>query len=59
MKKEKNMKDILKMAKKIAKTFAYQGLEDLTLEDLRVISIETGQPFGIVAMLVYEKTYYE
>jgi len=53
------MKDILKMAKKMAKTFAYQGLEDLTLEDLRVISVETGQPFGVVAMLVYEKTYYE
>ena len=53
------MKDILKMAKKFVKQFNYQGFEDLTLEDLRVISVETGQPFGIVAMLVYEETYYE
>jgi hypothetical protein len=53
------MKNILKMANKMVKTFAYQGLEDLTLEDLRVIAVETGHPFGIVAMLVYEKTYYE
>ncbi len=53
------MKNILKMAKKMVKTFGYQGFEDLTLEDLRVISIETGQPFGIVAMMVFEKVYYE
>ena len=53
------MKDIIKMAKKFVKQFNYQGIEDLTLEDLRVISLETGQPFGVVAMLVYEKAYYD
>ena len=53
------MKDILKMAKKFVKQFNYQGFEDLTLEDMRVISVETGQPFGVVAMLVYEQAYYD
>jgi hypothetical protein len=51
------MTDILKMANKFVKQFNYQGIEDLTLEDLRFISVETGQPFGVVAMLVYEKAY--
>ena len=53
------MKSILKMAKNFVKQFNYQGFEDLTLEDLRVISVETGQPFGVVAMLVYEQAYYD
>ena len=53
------MKRILKMANKFVKQFNYQGYEDLTLEDLRVISIETGQPFGVVAMLVYDQAYYD
>lgn len=51
------MKDILKMAKVLVKGFEYQGFEDLTLEDLRHIAIETGQPFDIVAMLVYKQAY--
>ena len=53
------MNNILKMARKMVKNFEYQGFEELTLEDLREISIETGQPFGIVAMLVYEQAYYD
>jgi hypothetical protein len=53
------MKDILKMATKLVKGFEYQGFEDLTLEDLRHIAVETGQPFGIVAMSVYEEAYYD
>lgn len=51
------MKQILKMAKHMAKTFEYQGLQDLTVEDLRVISVETGQTFAVVVMAVYNKTY--
>jgi hypothetical protein len=47
------------MAKKFVKQFNYQGYEDLTLEDLRFISQQTGQPFGVVAMLVYEQAYYD
>jgi len=53
------MKEILKMAKGLVKQFKYEGFEDLTLEDMRFISVETGQPFGIVAMLVYEQAYYD
>lgn len=53
------MQNILKMAKHIVKTFRYQGFEDLTLEDLRHIAVETGQPFGVVAMLIYEQAYYD
>ena len=58
-KKERKVKNIFKMAEKIVKTFEYQGFEDLTLEDLRHIAVETGQPFGVVAMLVYERAYYD
>jgi len=57
--RERKMKDILKMAKKFVKQFNYQGFEDLTLEDMRVISVETGQPFGVVAMMVYGQAYYD
>ena len=53
------MKKILKMANTMVETFEYQGLEELTLEDLRYIALETGQPFGIVAMLVYDQAYYD
>lgn len=53
------MKNILKMANTMVKNFEYQGLEELTLEDLRHIALETGQPFGIVAMLVYDQAYYD
>ena len=53
------MKDILKMATKLVKGFEYQGFEDLTLEDLRHIAVETGQPFGIVAMSIYEEAYQD
>jgi hypothetical protein len=57
--KEIDMKNIPKMANTMVKTFEYQGLEELTLEDLRHIALETGQPFGIVAMLVYDQAYYD
>jgi hypothetical protein len=57
--KELGMKKILKMANTMVETFEYQGLEELTLEDLRHIALETGQPFGIVAMLVYDQAYYD
>ena len=57
--KEFQMKKILKMANTMVETFEYQGLEELTLEDLRHIALETGQPFGIVAMLVYDQAYYD
>ena len=46
------------MANHMVKTFKYNGYEDLTLEDMRVISVETGEEFGLVAMVVYSKTYY-
>ena len=51
------MKQILKMANKMVRVFKYECLMDLTVEDLRSIAVETGQPFGIVAMLVYEQAY--
>ena len=57
--KEFQMKKILKMANTMVKTFEYQGFEELTLEDLRYIALETGQPFGIVAMLIYDQAYYD
>jgi hypothetical protein len=57
--KELDMKKILKMANTMVETFEYQGFEELTLEDLRHIALETGQPFGIVAMLVYDQAYYD
>jgi hypothetical protein len=54
---KQTIKNILKMAKHMVKTFEYEGFEDLTLEDIRVISVESGAPFGVVAMAVYEKVY--
>jgi hypothetical protein len=51
------MKNITKMANRLVKDFNYLGYEDLTLEDLRHISIETGEEFGLVAMVIYSKTY--
>jgi hypothetical protein len=51
------MNKIVKMANRIVETFKYNGYEDLTLEDLRHISVETGEEFGLVASLVYSKTY--
>ena len=52
------MKNITKMANRLVKDFNYLGYEDLTLEDLQHISIETGEEFGLVAMVIYSKTYY-
>ena len=52
------MRKITQMANRLVKQFNYSGYEDLTLEDLRFISIETGEEFGLVASLVYSKTYY-